>query len=57
MHKEQVTGYVNDFMQMKPEDMCRSERLKKRLLDTVPEVDSERMRLVTDCLLYTSRCV
>lgn len=48
MHKEQVAGYVNDFMQMKPEDMCRSERLKKRLLDTVPEVDSERMRLVTE---------
>jgi formate C-acetyltransferase len=40
-------------MSKKVEDMTRSERLKKRLLDTVPEVDSERMRLITEAYRMT----
>jgi len=39
---------VSEFSLKSYEQMTRTERLKKRLLDTVPEVDSERMRLITE---------
>lgn len=46
-------SYISEFMSKKFEDMTRTERLKKRLLDTVPEVDSERMRLITEAYKLT----
>ena len=45
--------YVSEFMSKKVEEMSRSERLKKRLLDTAPEVDCERMRLITEAYRFT----
>lgn len=47
-------GYTQDFfMKKKPEEMTRSERLKKRMLDATPIVESERMRLVTEAYKMT----
>jgi pyruvate formate-lyase/glycerol dehydratase family glycyl radical enzyme len=47
------SSYKSNFISLKVEEMTRTERLKKRLLDTVPELDSERMRLVTEAYQMT----
>ena len=43
-----TVGYTNEFMKKSINEMTRTERLKKRMLDAVPTVESERMRLVTE---------
>lgn len=45
--------YISKFNLKSVDQMSRTERLKKRLLDTVPEVDSERMRLITEAYQQT----
>lgn len=52
-HLSNKDSNVSEFLSKKVENMTRTERLKKRLLDTVPEVDCERMRLVTESYKMT----
>lgn len=48
-----TVGYTNEFMKKSISEMTRTERLKKRMLDAVPTVESERMRLVTESYKMT----
>jgi pyruvate formate-lyase/glycerol dehydratase family glycyl radical enzyme len=47
-HMVNNKSYISEFMSKSADQLTRTERLKKRLLDTVPEIDSERMRLITE---------
>lgn len=50
---QMLNSSISEFMSKSYEELTRTERLKKRVLDTVPEIDSERMRLITEIYQQT----